>query len=205
MEFYQVVEKRRTVREFSPRAIPKEKVIRIIKAGIKSPTYNHLREWDFILIHDTKTRLDIIKTEKIAEKYNVEELQELFKNYDNTAKNMYIDALPKQKRMVLTAPELLVVVYKPKTQVAKSKCAYDLNCLASVWCCIENILLAMAEEDLFGVTFVPQYTGNLKKVLNIPAHLEVASIIPFGYREENAKYLKQKDVNINQKIHYNGW
>jgi len=44
------------------------------------------------------------------------ELKESFEGYDTLAKSMYLDAIPKQKRMILTAPELLVVVYKPKTQ-----------------------------------------------------------------------------------------
>ncbi|HEX2945466.1 MAG TPA: hypothetical protein VHT96_05895, partial [Clostridia bacterium] len=67
-----------------------------------------------------------------------EELKNLFEGQDALAKEMYLDAIPKQKRMILTSPELLVVVYRPKTQVAESQRVYDLNCMASVWCCIEN-------------------------------------------------------------------
>jgi nitroreductase len=205
MEFYDVIDKRTTVREFSPLPVPKEKILKIIETGLKAPTYNHLREWDFILISKESVRLDLISVEKIPDSYQIEELNNAFKGYDTVAKEMYIDALPKQKRMLLTAPELMVVVFKPKTKVAESKKIYDLNCIASIWCCIENILLAMAEEDLFGVTFVPQHTEKLKSILQIPIDLEIASIIPFGYKADNAKILKQKEINLHDKIHYDAW
>jgi nitroreductase len=205
MEFYDVIEKRRTIRGFSPEIVPKEKILKILEAGLKAPTYNHLREWDFILISDDSIRQNIVSSEKMPDGYEIDELQRTFKDHDIVAKEMYIDALPKQKRMILTAPEVLIVVYKPKTKVVESSRIYDLNCLASVWCCIENILLAMAEENLFGVTFVPQYTDQLKSALGIPSELEVAAIIPFGYKGHNAKQLKQKEINLHCKIHYNHW
>jgi hypothetical protein len=82
---------------------------------------------------------------------------------------------------------------------------YDLNCLASVWCCIENILLSLSERDVFGVTFIPQNTPAVKKVLNIPQELEVAAIIPFGYKAHDAKIIPQKEVMLEERIHINNW
>lgn len=205
MEFYNIIDKRRTIRDFSDKPVPKDKVLRILEAGLKAPTYNHLREWDFILIENKSVRLDIVAAEKIPEKYEIDELKKIFMNHDAIAKEMYFNALPKQKRMILSAPELLIVVFKPKTTVLESKRVYDLNCLSSVWCCIENILLAMAEENLFGVTFVPQYTDDLKKTLNVPDNLEIAAIIPFGYKSDYAGILRQKGINLKEKIHFNKW
>jgi nitroreductase len=205
MEFYEVIKKRKTIREFSSQTVPKDKIFKIIEAGLKAPAYNHLREWDFIFINQETVRLNIIATEKIPDSYQIDELHKVFEGHDTVAKEMYIDALPKQKKMILTAPEVLVVVYKPKTQVADSKRVYDLNGLASIWCCIENILLAMAEENLVGVTFVPQHTDKLKTILGVPSELEIASIIPFGYRAETARLLKQKKINLHDRIHYNIW
>jgi nitroreductase len=205
MQFYNVIDKRRTIRDFSPEGVPEIKIHRIIEAGLKAPTYNHLREWDFILIKDTWVRRKIIFTDQIQDEYSEDELQKIFKDHDSAAKEMYINALPKQKRMILTAPEVLVVIFKPKTKVSDSKRVYDLNCLASVWCCIENILLAMAEEDLYGVTFVPQHTEKLNVLLGIPDELEIASIIPFGYKADDVEILKQKVIDISARIHLNKW
>lgn len=204
MEFKQVIEKRRTIREFSNELIPEDIIIESLNAGLKAPSYNHLRQWDFIMVRDPKLRLALTQTEEMIEELTTDLLQ-AFEDYDSLAKEMYFDAIPKQKRMILTAPELLVVVYKPKTLVKNSDRVYDLNCLASVWCCIENILLSLAEHDVLGVTFIPKNTDKVKDILTVPDELEVAAIIPFGYKAKNSKNIGQKEIDLKTRIHINGW
>jgi nitroreductase len=204
MEFKQVIELRRTVRDFSSREVPFDIIRDALDAGIKAPSYNHLRQWDFILVRDRMLRSALTQTEEMVEEVS-KDLAKAFDDYESLAKEMYLEAIPKQKRMILTAPELLIVVYKPKNKVADSKRVYDLNCLASVWCCIENILLSFSDNNVFGVTFVPKNTDAVKAVLNIPDELEVAAIIPFGYKEENTKVIDQKAVDLNTRIHFNSW
>lgn len=204
MELQDAIIKRRTIREFADKPVDKEIVNTALQAGLHAPSYNHLKQWDFVLVKDQKTRLALTQTEEMTEEVN-DELKQAFEGHEIIAKEMYLYAIPKQKRMILTAPELLVVVYKPKTQVSDSKRVYDLNCLASVWCCIENILLSLAEKDVFGVTFIPKNTPEVKKVLNIPQELEVAAIIPFGYKAPDAKIMPQKEVGLEEKIHVDKW
>lgn len=204
MELTEAINHRRTIRDFSKKEIPFEIIRTSLEAGLKAPSYNHLKEWDFILVKEQDIRLDLIQTEEMIENVT-DELEQSFKNYDALAKGMYLDAIPKQKRMILTAPEVLVIVYKPKTQVNNSNRVYDLNCLASIWCCIENILLSLAENEVFGVTFIPKNTPKVKEILNIPQSLEVAAIIPLGYKATNAKIIPQKEVLVDSKIHINNW
>ena len=205
MEFYEVIKKRRTIRNFSDEKIPEEKILKVLNAGIKAPTYNHLREWEFILVKDSDLRIKIVNAEGIPESADMEQLEQSFSNLDSTAKQMYLDAIPKQKSMLLKSPELLVIVFKPKTIVEKSKSVYDLNCLSSVWCCIENILLALTAENLCGVTYIPQKSEKIKEVLNIPRQLEIAAIIPFGYKLKDSAILPQKKILLEEKLHFNKW
>ena len=204
MELQEAVIKRRTIRDFSDKLIDPATITAALSAGIHAPSYNHLKQWDFILVSDLKIRIALTQTEEMIEEVP-EELRQAFEGEETIVKEMYLDAIPKQKKMILTAPVLLVVVYKPKTQIDESKRVYDLNCLASVWCCIENILLSLAENDIFGVTFIPQDTLAVKKILNIPQELEVATIIPFGYKAHTAKIIHQKKVSLEEKIHINNW
>ncbi len=95
------------------------------------------------------------QTEEMTEQVT-QELERAFEGHDPLAKGMYLNAIPKQEKMILTAPELLVVAYKPKTQVSESKTVYDLNCLASVWCCIENILLTLADSGVLVLPLLPK-------------------------------------------------
>ena len=204
MELMEAIRKRRTVRDFSEEKVAPEIIEKALEAGLKAPSYNHLKEWDFILVKDPNIRVSLTQTEKMIE-HATDELKQTLESYEALVKNMYLDAVPKQRKMILSAPELLVVVYKPKTLVSVSKRVYDLNCLASVWCCIENILLSLAENDVYGVTFIPQNTCAIKKVLNIPEELEVAAIIPFGYQAEDAKIYPQKEVNLVERLHIDIW
>ncbi|GAU80012.1 nitroreductase family protein [Fusibacter sp. 3D3] len=204
MEFTEVVRKRRTIRDFSQEKVSPEIIEKALEAGLKAPSYNHLKEWNFVLVKDINTRFALTQTEKMIEEAT-DELKQTLQGYEALVKQMYMDAVPKQKKMILSAPELLVVVYKPKTQVSVSERVYDLNCLASVWCCIENILLSLADSEVYGVTFIPQNTFAIKKILNVPEPLEVAAIIPFGYRVADSKIYPQKEVKLVERLHTDTW
>jgi len=205
MEFKKVIEKRRTIRDFQGRAIPESIIEYAIENGFKAPTYNHLRDWDFIIISSLESKLKLIESEKLDKSINIQELERLFKNEETIMKEMYLDAIPKQKKMILEAPSVVIVVFKPKTRVDKAKSIYDLNCLASVWTCIENFLLSLAEHDVYGVTFIPQNIETIKEELEIPDELEIASIIPIGYKADDARILQQKTINIAERIHREKW
>jgi nitroreductase len=195
------IDKRRTVRDFDPRPVPEAALKRALEAGLKAPSYNHLKDWHFLLVRDGRKRLELTATETMQETVDPAS----FAGADELAKAMYLEAVPKQRRMILEAPELLVVAFAPKTAVVEAKRVYDLNCLASVWCCIENILLALAEEDLFGVTFIPKNTPGVKAVLGIPGELEVAAFIPLGYAAAGARILPQKAVSVEERLHIDRW
>lgn len=200
MQLQEAIEKRRTVREFSVRPVSNRIIDKALAAGMKAPSYNHLRQWDFVLVNDPHIRLALTRTEPMKDELD-ERTKVLFEGYDSLAKDMYLYAIPKQKRMILTAPGLICVIYNPKTQIKDSQRIYDLNCLASVWCCIENILLSFAEEDVFGVTFIPQNTSKVKDVLGIPQNLEVAALVPFGYKAENCVEIPQKEIYLEKHKH----
>jgi nitroreductase len=200
MLLQEAIAKRRTVREFSVRPVHDRIVDKALQAGLKAPCYNHLRQWDFVLVNDPRIRLALTRTEPMKDEVD-ESMKALFEGYDTAARDIYLYAIPIQKRMILTSPGLVCVVYKPKTQVKDSQKIYDLNCLASVWCCIENILLSLAEDDVYGVTFIPQNTAKVKEVLGIPTKLEVAALIPFGYRAESAKDVQQKEISLAERKH----
>lgn len=52
MEFYEAINRRRTVREWKNKDVPQEVLERILAAGIQAPTHNHLREWEFIVLQE---------------------------------------------------------------------------------------------------------------------------------------------------------
>lgn len=50
MDFYEAVYRRRTIRDFAEKDVPADTVNRILQAGLKAPTNNHLREWEFVVL-----------------------------------------------------------------------------------------------------------------------------------------------------------
>lgn len=204
MEFYEVVSRRRSVREFQPKPVEKGKLQRVLGAGLKAPSHNHLREWEFILIKDIHRRKEVLELEPSSRDFTDEMVSEWIKGApDESVKEMYLKALPVQKRMLMNAPELLIVCFRLKKALKDCKTLFDLNCFASVWACIENILLAMAAEGLYGVTKIPYETASLKKALGLPEDYEVAAIIPIGYPKDY--FVKQKTVSLQEKTHHDKW
>ena len=203
MDFYEAVEKRRTVREFQSKPVEEEKLLRVLAAGLKAPSHNHLREWEFILIKDFEQRKRVVDLGVMAKDFGEKEVEEATKSMAEWEKPAYLAALPVQRRMLLSSPELLIVCFRMRKPLRECKTLYDLNNFASVWACIENILLAMAAEGLYGVTFIPHETMPLKKMLCIPDDYEVAVLIPIGYPQEY--FVKQKPLSLQEKIHYSKW
>jgi len=204
MDFYETVSRRRSVREFQPRPVEGEKLRRVLEAGLKAPSHNHLREWEFIFLKDVERRKEVLELEPSSHDFTERETKEWTEGVtDKLEKEMYLKALPVQKRMLMSAPELLVVCFRMRKALKDCKTLFDLNSFASAWACIENILLAMAAEGLYGVTKIPYETANLKKTLGIPEDYEVAAIIPIGYPQKYS--VKQKTVLPQEKTHYNRW
>ena len=50
MEFYDVIRKRRSIRQFVDREIPREVLECILDAGLKAPSSNHQRRWELVVL-----------------------------------------------------------------------------------------------------------------------------------------------------------
>ena len=59
-DFYAVVRKRRTVRSFQVKPIEQEKLHRVLEAGVRAPTHNHMREWHFVFLKDHDKRQAVL-------------------------------------------------------------------------------------------------------------------------------------------------
>ena len=60
MEFYEVLEKRRTYRDYSDREVSDEILKRVIAAAFKAPTNDHLRQLEFVVMRGRENIAPII-------------------------------------------------------------------------------------------------------------------------------------------------
>jgi nitroreductase len=209
MDFYKVVNSRRTVRDFQEREIELEVIKRVIDAGLKAPSNDHLRQWEFILLNDRAARCNLI--DQLNESYTEEEATELANRNgyaDEYQREMYIDANQKQYSMLVNAGCLIIPCMCQKTPLLEPSKLSSLNGLAAIWCCIENILLAAASEGIYGVTRIPCLDGetkHIKNTLGIPVDYEVPCYIALGYPDENAKKIRQHAIKAEERMHLNKW
>jgi nitroreductase len=205
-DFYKIIERRRTVRNFQKKPVEWEILRRILDAGVKAPSSNHLREWHFIFLKDPAMRQAIITEgnafSRTPDRKFLEKMME--KINDPAQREVYAYSVPLQERILLTAPEILIVCFRMTKPLAECKTLFDLNTFASAWLMIENLLLAMAAEGLYGVTMVPFRTSGVKALLSIPDDYEIATFIPLGYPEKEP-VIKQHTPNIDERIHRDGW
>lgn len=99
MEFYEVLEKRRTYRDFPGREVSDEALKRIISAAFKAPTNDHLRQFEFVVVRGQENIAKVIAPlakDMAAFKKLVAEVDE---SGDKDKMAMFADALPKQKNI----------------------------------------------------------------------------------------------------------
>jgi 5,6-dimethylbenzimidazole synthase len=198
------VAKRRTVREFSAAPVPDASVRRALEAGLRAPCNAHLKSWQFILLRDRERRaravVEGLKARDIKDRAEIEAFVARFA--DEELKRVYRRSLPLQQTMMLEAPEVLVVCYKMKP-LADCRTLFELNPLASAWMCVENVMLALAAEGLFGCTYTPYDAEGLKKALRVPPDYQIAAVIPFGYPLEEPGPMEPEA--LDSRIHVDKW
>jgi nitroreductase len=208
MDLYKAIKQRRTVRDFLPKPIPKSTLSRILAAGLRAPTNDHLRQWEFVVLAGTTARYSAI--DSISKNLTVRQAESFLnkaKMTDAYQRAMYIEAIPKQYRMLLDAGTLIIPCFKQKQPLLKPKSLSSLNAFASMWCCIENMLLAATAEGIYGVTRIPfdKEIGNLHQTLGIPADYAIPCYLALGYPDKDRKKIKQHIANPRDRMHINRW
>ena len=115
MEFYQVLEKRRTVRDFSDRKVDDEVLKRILEAAFKAPTNDHLRQFEFVVVRGQE-RIGRIISPVSENTRNIQQtgLEVAGNTMDRDEYAMFVDALPKQQRMLMQSGCLVLPFFRQK-------------------------------------------------------------------------------------------
>lgn len=208
MDIYEAIDLRRTARDFKAVEIEMDIIKKIIAAGLKAPTNNHQREWEFIVINDQATCLSVITP--IAKNTSTEDAKAIIDQWgltDPVQRAMYLDGIPKQYQMLLTAGCLILPCFRQSSPLLKPANLSALNSFASIWCCIENMLLAAVSEGIYGVTRIPfeEERSHVRQVLKIPEDYEFPCYLALGYPREDVEPILQHAIPVEERIHFNKW
>lgn len=148
MEFRDVIAKRRTTRQFADRPVTTEQLLRIVEAGLRAPSFDHKRKWNFLVLTQAEAKMKVLS--------HTEALKCGIAEPKNPVQEMVKIAFPKQKTMFEQAKAIILPMfkrYKPlDNELSLGRRYMDL---AEIWCVIENIFLAVTDEGLANTMRIP--------------------------------------------------
>ena len=182
---------------------------KVLSAAFKAPTNDHLRQFEFIVVRGQENIARLISP--VAE--NTKNIQQTGLDaaadmMDKDEHAMFVDAFPKQQRMLMQSNCLVLPFFRQKDfPLCQPADQSSLNYFASAWAAVENILLAATAEGLACAFRIP--IGNepeyVKHLVNAPDGYEFACFLAIGYAAENAHICKQKEIRVGDRIHRNVW
>ena len=180
-EFYQSLNRRRSLREFSDRNVPQEVIENIIKTASTAPSGAHKQPWVFCAVRDSAIKKQI---RDAAEK-------EEFENYHGRMSGQWLKDLEpfdtnEHKPFLETAPWLIIVCKKVyDIEEEEKKTNYYVNESVGIACGF--LLAAIHNAGLTALTHTPSPMNFLTKILSRPSNERPYLLIPVGYPAENAQ------------------
>lgn len=177
--FYQLMSKRRSVRDFSPQPVPASVLEDAILAAGTAPSGANMQPWHFVVVRDAEVK------QKIREAAEIEE-REL---YENRASDEWLDALTPlgtdaNKPFLETAPALIAIFLKKVTideQGEKHKNYYTSE---SVGIATGVLITALHNAGLATLTHTPSPMKFLSQILERPSHERPFLLLVTGYPAE---------------------
>lgn len=186
--FYDFMNTRRTVREFSDKPVAKEVIEQIIMAASSAPSGAHKQPWTFCAVADKTIKS---KIREAAEK-------EEYENYHGRMPEEWLNDLKPfatdwHKEFLEIAP-WLIVVFKRSYELINGEKKNNYYVQESVGLATGFLLAAIHEVGLVALTHTPSPMNFLCNVLNRPENEKPFLLIPVGYPAEDAKVpdLKRK-------------
>ncbi|KYO37699.1 iodotyrosine deiodinase 1 [Alligator mississippiensis] len=192
-EFYELLNKRRTVRFISDEPVPKEVIDNVIKTAGTSPSGAHTEPWTFVVVHDPEIKHKI--REIIEEEEEVNYRKRMGDKWVHDLKRLRTNWI---KEYLDTAPYLILIFKQVYGRLpnGKKKTHYYNEISVSIACGI--LLAALQNVGLVTVTSTPLNCGpRLRVLLQRPANEKLLLLLPVGYPSKDATvpYLTRKPLD----------
>jgi len=175
-DFYNWMDKRRTVRDFSDKPIPKEVIENILKTASTAPSGAHKQPWTFAVVSNPEIK------KKIREAAEKEE----YESYNSRMSPEWLDDLrPLQtdwhKPFLEIAPYLIIVFKKAYDLDAEGNKHNNYYVNESVGLAGGFLLTAIHNAGLVALTHTPSPMNFLSKLLERPSNERPVLLVPVGY------------------------
>lgn len=175
-EFYAHVDSRRSVREFSPEAVPRELIEQAIRSASTAPSGAHRQPWRFVVIGDPEIKRQIRIAAEAEEK----------KSYQERMPDEWLEALEPlgvdwQKPFLEIVPWIVVVFEElfGFDEEGNKRKNYYVRESTGLACGL--FIAALHNMGLSTLTHTPSPMGFLREILGRPKNERPFILFPVGY------------------------
>ncbi|MEM7552138.1 MAG: nitroreductase family protein [Bacteroidota bacterium] len=191
-DFYERMDKRRSVRTFNDQPIPKEVIENIIKTANTAPSGANKQPWTFCVVSSPEIKR---KIREAAEK-------EEYESYNGRMTEEWLDDLKTfgtdwHKPYLEVAPYLIIVFKKAYDLDEKEEKSTNYYVNESVGLACGFLLAAIHNAGLVALTHTPSPMNFLMKILDRPKNERPFLLIPVSYPAEETLVpnIKRKELN----------
>lgn len=180
-EFSATMQKRRTVRDFSDRPVPREVIEHCIRSAGAAPSGANLQPWHFVAITDPKVKREIRVAAEAEEK----------EFYEHRAPKAWLEALAPlgtdwHKPFLETAPWLIAIFAQPVRILPNGTRSPTYYAIESVGIAAGMLVTAVHSCGLVSLTHTPSPMGFLNRILNRPSHEKAFLLLVVGHSAKGA-------------------
>ena len=174
--------RRRTVREFSDRPVPRAVIEHCLRTAGSAPNGANLQPWHFVAVSDPALKHEI----RVAAEAEEREF------YEHRAPNEWLEALAalgtdSHKPFLETAPWLIAIFSQPYRVLPDGRHLKHYYATESVGIATGFLVAAIHRAGLASLTHTPSPMGFLNKLLQRPAHEKPFLLLVVGHPAENAR------------------
>lgn len=178
---YEMMDRRRTIREFSDRPVPRSLMEDLIRTASTAPSGAHKQPWTFCLVQDPAIRKEI---RAAAEK-------EEYDSYNGRMSEEWLQDLQPfgtdwNKPFIEKAP-WIVVIFKKAYDLSPEGKRKNYYVNESVGIASGFFLAAAHNAGLATLTHTPSPMNFLGKILKRPENERAFLLVPVGYPEEGTQ------------------
>ena len=180
--FYEEVKRRRTVRDFSDRPVPRDVIEDCLRAAGTAPNGANMQPWHFVVVTDPGIKRTI--------RAGAEEEERAF--YHGKAPQEWLDALAplgtdEHKPFLETAPCLIVIFAETYGELPDGRKIKHYYTQESVGIATGILITAVHHAGLVSLTHTPSPMGFLNEILDRPARERPFLILVVVYPAEDAR------------------
>ena len=194
-EFYQDLNRRRTVREYSDRPVPREIVQQAILAAGTAPSGAHKQPWTFVLIGDPAVKAKIREAAEIEEKENYTRRMP-----ESWLKDLAPLGTDEDKPFLTTCPWLIVIFAQAWGRGANGKKSKHYYVNESVGIATGMLLAALHRAGLATLTHTPSPMGFLHRILERPENERAYMLVAVGYAKKGCKVPDLQRKSLDQIV-----